>query len=272
VVDLERQLQAQERKGKDFQAQLERGRAQNDKGQKELAAVRQSLDSQQREIGLLKAVIGPALLGVIPTVSIENIQNWFPQWQTKQFVPASSAPLVGIIAHLTQTCGGNVHARKVVTATSTTLHGRPVDYEPAHALDLTTDSLFATSQKPEAWMCLQFREKRVGVTHYSIRSHPKTRRGWNHLKSWVVEGSNDGSRWTPLDTRQNNTDLNGPGAVKTFPASGTNAFSYIRLRKTGPNHFDGKDLLGKKPDSPPSFPYLLEISAFELFGWLVTGQ
>jgi hypothetical protein len=72
-----------------------------------------------------------------------------------------------------------------------------------------------------------------------------------HLKSWAVEGSDDGAMWTEIDRRENNIDLNDKDALKMFAVARDVCFRMIRLRQTDPNHYDHNDLL---------------LSAFEVFG------
>jgi hypothetical protein len=71
------------------------------------------------------------------------------------------------------------------------------------------------------------------------------------LKSWAIEGLDDGASWTEIDQRENNSDLNAKLAVKTFAVARPGCFCRIRLRQTGRNH-NGNDYLS--------------IYAFEVFG------
>jgi hypothetical protein len=84
---------------------------------------------------------------------------------------------------------------------------------------------------------------RIEPTHYTIWSFD--------LQSWTVEGSDDGASWTEIDRRENNSDLNGERAVKTFAVSQSGSFRKIRLRQTGLNHAGNNCLV---------------LVAFELFG------
>ena len=72
---------------------------------------------------------------------------------------------------------------------------------------------------------------------------------------WVIEVSKDGSQWTLVDRRVNNSDLNGRSLTQNFkitePVSGK--YRYIRLRQIGDNHCHN---------------YYVIISALEIFGTL----
>jgi hypothetical protein len=103
---------------------------------------------------------------------------------------------------------------------------------------------FCSEDKPGQWISWDFKALRIAATHYTIRAL------W--LKSWAVEGSDDGASWTEIDRRENNSNLNlNATAVKTFAVARSGSFRRIRLRQTGPNHYGDNQLL---------------LSAFELFG------
>ena len=186
-------------------------------------------------------------------------------------------PLDGIIAHLTRACGGNVHEKGVVTVTATGCYSS--DYEPGNAVDLGSDSDFASKNSPQSWIRYDFKGRREVPTSYSIRSGQHA-----YPKSWVLEVSNDesdvcsdprrrnldqflritgtghafhvdGKKWVVVDRRTDNFDLNDRNVTRNFvlntPPSG--AFRFVRLRLTGTNHY-GDDSL--------------RIGALELFGAL----
>jgi hypothetical protein len=97
--------------------------------------------------------------------------------------------LDGIISHLSQKHGGNVHEKGIVTITSKSVHKD----DPKYVADLTSDSRFKSKYyyDPGQWICRDFGEMCVRPTHYTIMTE--------YLKSWVVEGSLDGRSWTEID-------------------------------------------------------------------------
>ena len=103
---------------------------------------------------------------------------------------------------------------------------------------------FMSQDKPNSWIIYEFKW-RVTPTSYTIMSYPKGP-GGNHLKSWVLEVSNDRSEdsWAAIDSRKDNFDLNDSCAICNFairaPQSGS--FRFVRLRQTGKNHA-GNDYL-----------------------------
>ena len=74
------------------------------------------------------------------------------------------------------------------------------------------------------------------------------------MKSWVVEVSNDKSRWEIVDEHNNNSALNDASAVAYFNTKiMTDFYRFVRLRQTGENWTDS---------------YLVILVALEFFGKL----
>jgi hypothetical protein len=171
------------------------------------------------------------------------------------FLMSRSWPPTGMINYLTKDCGGNVHDRTVVTVTGNS---------PQHSnllkqtVELAGDDYYYTENKPDQWICYDFRNMRVTPRGYSIRTNGGAKNG-SHLRSWVIEGTSDSgmTSWTEIDRRENNSDLNGVTFHACFPIfkGSDESYRYIRLRMTGPNHTNS---------------HLLYILGFELFGKLYT--
>ena len=164
-----------------------------------------------------------------------------PAQEGTEFVYDEARPLDGIIAHLTRECSGNVHQKGVVKVTASSSHSF-MGAKPENVVDLGTDSILYSKDRPNSWICYDFRGRRVVPTSYSIRSAE------HQLgpKSWVLEVSNAGSEdsWVVVDARQNNEDLNARRVTRNFAISAppSEAFRFVRLRQTGRNH-DGDDTL-----------------------------
>ena len=176
----------------------------------------------------------------------------------KEFVYNASKPLDGMIAYLTRECGGNVHNKGVVNVTASSVLTNNIEHPAKDAVDLGTDSQFETLNELNSWLCFDFKDRRIIPTSYSIRSYNRES-GCNHLKSWVVELSNDGSSWTEVDRRDNNYDLNEKHVIRNFKLSRVpnESFRFIRLRQTGPNHWG---------------MYWLKLTSWEIFGTLCEGK
>jgi hypothetical protein len=188
------------------------------------------------------------ILSVSPPTSSPRLSS--PPGRT--FALKSDSPLEGVIAGLTSLCGGNVHDRGLVSITDSSHAGD--SYIGKFAADLgNANSYFHSNNSPGQWLCYDFKNSRVSLTHYSIRTPPYGQ-NWHHLKSWVIEISNDGSNWTEVDRRVNNNDLNGTSLIGTYSISGqVHESRFVRLRQIGKNHW-GRDFLA--------------VSGFELFGTL----
>jgi hypothetical protein len=116
----------------------------------------------------------------------------------------------GIIAHLTRECGGNVHHQGIVEVTSSNVHVNDSRFAGEKAVDLDTDSHFASNVRWGAdevvdtmydWLCYDFKKRSIVPSHYTIRSNYGEPGGW-HLKLWVVEISEDGDTGRELDPRK----------------------------------------------------------------------
>jgi hypothetical protein len=161
----------------------------------------------------------------------------------------SAHPLVGIIAALTEECGGNVHRNGVVIVTgSTTLTGATT-YHPEYAVNFNEDSLFASQNSPGSWLQYDFKEARVQVTHYTLKSGNYS----NNLKNWALLGSDDGETWTTMHAMSENRQLEPHGAVVSFETKESPFIRFVRLSQTGLSHAGDHNLL---------------CAAMELFGTL----
>ena len=157
-----------------------------------------------------------------------------------EFVCNGDNSLEGIIAHLTRECGGNVDEKGVVAITSSEFHDGD---EPKTVADLGTGPWFGSLDNPDSWICYDFKEKRVVLASYSIRTHV----GPSFPRSWVLEVSNDGAEdsWQVVDRREDTSELNSPYVTHNFACNGSASkerFRFVRLHQTGKNHNGGDEL------------------------------
>ena len=166
------------------------------------------------------------------------------------FLCDESRPFDGIIAQLTRRSGGNVHDKGIIEVTASSVH----DGLPQNLVDLETDSIFASKDQENTWVCYNFKHLGVIPMSYSIRTYGYGPGNW-HLKSWVIEVSNDGNSWMEIDRRENNSDLNDNYAVHNFAISSVpgESFQFVRIRQIGKNH---------------NGYYYVKFSALEIFGVL----
>jgi hypothetical protein len=170
----------------------------------------------------------------------------------------------GIIAYLTKQSGGNVHECKIVEVTTGSFEkeGGWPGGALKNVVDMEVNSFFWSqyrrldqdiSHTRTSWICYDFKAKRIVPSHYAVRTNDNGS-GGQHLKSWLVETSDDGTTWREVDHKENNDDLNGSSLTGRFAISGGGACRFIRLVNIGRCH-QGHDILF--------------ISAWEVFGTLL---
>jgi hypothetical protein len=210
-------------------------------------------DSKSNYIGLLEFV----RFEYLTKTGIENFIEWsfvhfddlemrIPLWRsiTKRLsgtatidLPKSSryarlfrvredSRLDGIIADLTRRHGGNVHARGIVTVSASSVYAS--SYPAQNAVDLDQQIVFHSNSAPNQWLCYDFKDRRIEMAGYSIAAHTSYL-----LRSWVVEGSDDGQSWTVVDERKDNKDADSNHPIATFSVDRRMKCRYIRVRQTG---------------------------------------
>jgi hypothetical protein len=143
------------------------------------------------------------------------------------FFPLRNAPLDGIIAWLGRRCGGNVIDKGLMVAGPGS--------NPRHAFDFQDSGTFYShSGGTEQWLTIDFNQMRVYITDYSIRASSSS--GDCIPRSWVLEGSNDGAAWFPLDTKTNRRELRDTARASTFQVSNPRLCRHLRFRKTAGCH------------------------------------
>jgi hypothetical protein len=172
----------------------------------------------------------------------------------RQFAPGSDV-LGGIIAHLTNRCGGNVHDKGIVIATASSVDSTSAKDAAKNALDLTVASRFLSSRNEKNdWLCLDFRDKRIIPTHYTIRCNYGGDGRWSNLTNWLVAVSMDGAAWIEIDRREGNVQLHAENAAMVFAVKKNSEGRFIRLMTLGKSQ-RGDDIL--------------VVTAFEIFGTLI---
>ena len=164
-------------------------------------------------------------------------------------------PLDGIIAHLTRQYG-NVHTNGIVRVTADSVfYNDYIELPPEHAVDLGSDSVFASGGAGESmWLCYDFKKRRIIPTGYSLRSN-RNGLGGSYAPSWVIEVTNDREEddWLEIDSRISTNDLNGRHVTAhfTIPRVPSEGFRFFRLM-TVPYHYEND----------------LELTSMEIFGFL----
>jgi hypothetical protein len=167
-------------------------------------------------------------------------------------IRSPESPFSGLLCHLCEMCGGNVHEKDVVQITcSSTRHNQCwqiVNYD--------WNNWFETKNSSNSWIQIDFKDRIVSLTDYALKSDGDS--GY-HLVEWQLSGSIDGNKWTIVDDEKTQ-DLNGKSITKIFHcnvnSSDCQFYRYIRLTQTGKNS-SGYDHL--------------ELSNIEFFGWMMTS-
>jgi hypothetical protein len=117
-------------------------------------------------------------------------------------------------------------------------------------------TMFESGHTWDGWVGYDFITSSVRPTHYSLRSHEKP-----YLRAWVLEGTIDGTNWFVLDSRPNNSMINGKFKVGTFEVANPKPCWKIRVKQAGPSK--------NKRDCQRDY---FRLSAFELFGTFYPGD
>ena len=97
----------------------------------------------------------------------------------------------------------------------------------------------------------------IEVTNYTIKS---SHCSIGHLRSWVLEISNDNSNWKTIDEHKDDSSLNGPNLTRTFSTQKSKFSRYCRFRHTG-------EYWGYKPSGTS-----IEFNSLEFYGKLKTSS
>eukprot|EP00494_Astrolonche_serrata_P030528 UN30796 len=112
-----------------------------------------------------------------------------------------------------------------------------------------------TRNQQRGWFIVDLMEMQVQPTHYQLRHY----RSWDTeaLRSWVFEGSTDGTHWDSLREHKNDQTLNKAGQVGTWEIPDiTKSYSKFRILMT--------DLNSNRQS-------YLALSGFEVYGRMIRG-
>lgn len=137
----------------------------------------------------------------------------------------------GIIHYLSNKTKGNIHDNKTIEVTANGFCG---SHSPKFLVDFDGTRIFHSYRNSENWVCYDFKDKKIKISHYSIES-VNWYQNEHNLRNWIIETSDNCTDWMIVDKQCNSDILNGPGRIGTFKVE-HNVFSrYVRLRQTGPN-------------------------------------
>lgn len=154
------------------------------------------------------------------------------------FSPNVNQQFDGIINYLVKQTNGNID--KEINFTASSIGSSDINSFGPQCVSIFNDrnKIFHSNGNQNEWICFNFKNHQVIPTHYTLRS-VDSRGDVNgyHLKSWVVEGSNDNSNWDNLDEQKDCNFLNGKGKIHTFKIEKETMkeYKYIRIKMTGNN-------------------------------------
>ncbi|OHT06397.1 hypothetical protein TRFO_05596 [Tritrichomonas foetus] len=151
----------------------------------------------------------------------------------------------GLFHYLRQKCSRDPHDCGLVTVTSSSIINNSSNYQPENSINPFDDDshMFYSKNQPNQWICYEFHDFQFKLSKYQIRSFNGGPNNY-HLKSWVLETSNDGQTWHEIDRQTNNSLLRGQKNHSTFDinsptlsSSSTDFFKFIQLRQIDQNWY-----------------------------------
>lgn len=134
----------------------------------------------------------------------------------------------GIFKYLTNKTGSNIHDNGTIEVTCNRFY--PSNH-PKYLLDFNESQYFCAKDNYDVWICFDFKQMKANITNYSIRTINQNNVS-HHLKSWVIETSDDKNNWTVIDEHTDCQTLNGVNINDTFEVQKNQLARYVRLRQT----------------------------------------
>jgi hypothetical protein len=158
-------------------------------------------------------------------------------------VPYAGDMTKGILAALAAKYGGNPHVQGIVQATASGIYDGHEDHAPMQALEPSTPKFFWSNKAPDSWICIDFMKNCLEVTHYALQvtgasrqTHTWSGTSWNPVswngtpRSWVIEGSIDGTLWEAIDQQ-----VGRQSPTSVYEVKGRVKAKMIRMRNTEKN-------------------------------------
>ena len=174
-------------------------------------------------------------LQVRPTV--KHFERYKIKGQRHEYI--ESEPFNGILNAMNNECTGNADRNQLIEITASSQGGW--NGKVHELIDYGWTGAWGTQNVSNSWIMIDFKDKQVFLTGYSLRAHNWGRNSY-HLKSWVLEGSHDAQKWSLIDEHSDSNALNGPLKYHTWKVKKTLPFRYIRVRQTAKNAADNNHL------------------------------
>jgi hypothetical protein len=82
--------------------------------------------------------------------------------------------------------------------------------------DYGSSSHWMHNNVKDGWFQMDFKDRRIVMTHYAIHNNLYYVSECHFLKTWTVEGSNDGTKWSLIDSRTNDETLHGKDKLQSL--------------------------------------------------------
>lgn len=140
----------------------------------------------------------------------------------------------GLFSQWTDLIRGNMIKKHNVRITSNSNH---IMRAAHHIFEKNWDDCALSSGKKNQYIQLDFKKRKVALTQYSLRTGPFPL-NINHLKSWTLSASNDGTNFVDLDVQKDSKALN--KYLSEFISEKINlpdkdGYRYYRITQTGKN-------------------------------------
>lgn len=165
-------------------------------------------------------------------IELKRYKNKIVKESQKKFPLKNTNEFNGIIKYLKSNNIGNE-----INITASSCYNDGDDRLQAKNVVLfDSDDGFSSKDIPESWLKIEFKNHLIIPTDYVIKTSGAYTDEWRP-KSWVIEGSNDNSKWEILSEEKNCNYLNGNLIVHAFKIQkvADKGFKYIRMKQTGTN-------------------------------------
>ncbi|OHT07115.1 hypothetical protein TRFO_05349 [Tritrichomonas foetus] len=180
-------------------------------------------------------------------IPYSNNNSRFIKQEFIEIPPSYTNDFDGIFNYLNKKCNDNCLFRGLVKVTSSTRGKGSIE----NIVSKDHTNFWTSANKEDNYIAFNFAPLKVSINAYSLLTFDYGPNDF-HMKSWILEGSNNNDKWTKIDLVVNDEYLNGPRKFHTYVVSKESIpFTYIRLKLYGPNHFGS---------------YFMAIKGFELFG------
>lgn len=110
-------------------------------------------------------------------------------------LPHDKGDFNGIFKYLNEQAKGNIRTNKIIEITSNSILDS-TSYDPYNLFDFKSADDYAAKQGDfYPWVCFDFKEMKAKIISYTIKSSDYS---IGHLKSWILEVSNDNNKWITL--------------------------------------------------------------------------